>query len=146
MQNNAPEYILAVGIIFILLLGVVDIGMAQERDTTKTERPIRSRPLLFEMEGHSERSVNNIPLPSSGVYKVPEETKYYKPPFMGQHYLDMAVEAYREEQRDKLGLNKLFRFMNMLAPYVYNQFEFGVYQIENLPIVDRDNPLLKPDQ
>lgn len=134
--------------VMFIILSVVFSGIAQAqvRDTTESKRKLRLQSLSLNKSVHSERSVNNLSLTSSGMYDVPEETQYYQEPFMGQHYLDVAVEAYREEQRDKLGLNWLFRFMNMVAPYVNNQFEFGVYQIEDLPIVDRDNALLKPDQ
>lgn len=82
-------------------------------------------------------------LPQSGVFEMPEETQYYTPPFKGQYYLDLAVAAYREEQKDKLGLNWLFRFLGAIAPYVNNQFEFGVYRINDMPIVERDNPLFQ---
>ena len=147
MLSNTLTYGLTAGIAFILFLGIISPVMGQERDTTETERRIDIRPSLPEIEGHSERTIQSFSLPSSGVYGVPEETKYYEPPFMGQHHLDMAVEAYRKEQRKTpLGLTRLFKFLDMLAPYVYNQFEFGVYQIEDLEIVERDNPLLKPDQ
>ncbi len=74
---------------------------------------------------------------------MPEETQYYTPPFKGQYYLDLAVEAYRQEQRDKLGLNWLFGFLNAIAPYVNNQFQFGVYRINDLPVVARDNPMFQ---
>jgi hypothetical protein len=129
-----------------LLFCLVLPGQAQERDTTKTEIRIRQlpRPAPLHLHGHSERSFNNLALPSTGIYGKPDETKYYQPPFKGQYYLDLAVEAYREEIKDDLGLNWLFRFIKMMAPYVNNRFEFGVYKIEDLPIVDRDNPLTKP--
>lgn len=74
---------------------------------------------------------------------MPEMTRYYVPDFKGQYYLDLAVEAYREEQRDKLGLNWLFKFLNAISPYVNNRFEFGVYRINDMPVVERDNPLFK---
>lgn len=74
---------------------------------------------------------------------MPEETQYYTHPFKGQYYLDLAVEAYRDEQKDKLGLNWLFQFLNAISPYVNNQFEFGVYQINDMPVVGRDNPMFQ---
>jgi hypothetical protein len=87
--------------------------------------------------------MGNYSLPQSGVFEMPEETQYYTHPFQGQYYLDLAVEAYRKEQKDKLGLSWLFQFLNAVSPFVNNRFEFGVYQINDMPVVGRDNPLFQ---
>lgn len=78
-----------------------------------------------------------------GSYQVPEETEYYQPPFKGQEYLDMAVEAYQEELEKQIGPDWLSRFMRAVSPFINNQFEFGFYQIYDLPVVERDNPLFQ---
>lgn len=116
---------------------------AQQADSTKRTFFLNPKPEGFKIKPHSERSMGSYSLPQSGVFNVPEETQYYVPPFKGQYYLDLAVEAYRKEQEDKLGLNWLFQFLNAIAPYVNNRFEFGVYRINDMPVVERDNPLFK---
>jgi len=118
-------------------------AQAQQADSTKRTFFLIPRIKSPEIQPHSERSVGNYALPESGVFDVPEETQYYTPPFKGQYYLDLAVEAYREEQEDKLGLNWLFNFLNVISPFVNNRFEFGVYRINDLPVVERDNPLFQ---
>lgn len=121
----------------------VYLAQAQQADSTKRTFFLRPETKSLKAQPHSERSIGSYSLPESGVFEVPEETEYYVLPFKGQHYLDMAVEALREEQRDKLGLNWLFRFLNAISPYVNNQFQFGVYRINDMPIVARDNPLFQ---
>lgn len=78
-----------------------------------------------------------------GSYKVPEESVPYVPPFKGQEYLDMAVEAYRRQLENDIGPNWLWKFLDTISPYIHNEFEFGVYQIYDQPVVDRDNPLFE---
>ncbi|NGP76901.1 hypothetical protein G3570_09670 [Balneolaceae bacterium YR4-1] len=119
------------------------LAQAQQADSTKRTFFLRPETNSLKAEPHSERSIGSYTLPESGVFGVPEETEYYVIPFKGQEYLDMAVEALREEQRDKLGLNWLFRFLNAISPYVNNQFQFGVYRINDMPVVARDNPLFQ---
>ena len=121
-------------------------SLAQDRDTTETKVRLHPEKSSFKLKGHHERMISNLPMPSSGVYGKPQPTQYYQPPFSGQSHLDKAVEAYREEQKDKIGPSWLFKFLNILSPYVNNQFEFGVYKIEDLPIVERDNPYFQSDQ
>lgn len=126
-----------------LLWAVTSLVYAQQADSTRRTFFLNPQSGSTINQPHSERSMGTLSLPQSGVYEMPEETQYYTPPFKGQYYLDLAVEAYREEQRDKLGLNWLFGFLNAIAPYVNNQFQFGVYQINDMPIVGRDNPLFQ---
>lgn len=129
----------AVGVL-ILLPGR---GVAQQADTSATVKEIELRQ-QFRQSYHSERKADNFVLPSSGVYSVPEPKQYYKPPFTGQKSLDAAVEAYRKELKEGLGNSVIFRFLETIAPFINNQFEFGVYQIYDLPIVERDHPLRYP--
>lgn len=119
-------------------------AQAQQTDTTGTTEELKLRQRQIQQPYHSERSTNNFLLPSSGTYGVPEPTEYYKPPFMGQESLDAAVEAYRKELKEGLGNSVILRFLKTIAPYINNQFEFGVYQIYDLPIVERDHPLRYP--
>lgn len=119
------------------------VASAQQADSTKRTFFLNPKSGSLTNQPHSERSMGVLSLPQSGVFEMPEETQYYTPPFKGQYYLDLAVEAYREEQKDKLGLGWLFRFMNAVAPYINNQFQFGVYRINDMPIVDRDHPLFQ---
>lgn len=126
-----------------LFLAGVLAANAQQADSTKRTFFLNPKPKSFKIQPHSERSVGSYTLPQSGVFEMPDETQYYTPPFKGQYYLDLAVEAYRQEQKDKLGLNWLFQFLNAIAPYVNNQFEFGVYRINDMPVVERDNPLFQ---
>ncbi|MDX1585253.1 MAG: hypothetical protein R3222_00860 [Balneolaceae bacterium] len=129
--------------IALFALFPVYLALGQQADSTKRTFFLRPESKSLEAQPHSERSIGSYALPESGVFEVPEETEYYVIPYKGQHYLDMAVEALREEQRDKLGLNWLFRFLNAISPYVNNQFQFGVYRINDMPVVARDNPLFQ---
>lgn len=127
---------------FLFLL-VSHFAYAQQADSTRRTFFMNPESESRTFRPHSERTIGSLTIPESGVYEMPEETQYYTPPFKGQYYLDLALQAYREEQRDKLGMNWLFGFLNAIAPYVNNQFQFGVYRINDLPVVARDNPLFQ---
>lgn len=133
-----------------LLLGIAATkSNAQQADSTDSPRRtffFKSEPDRYRFNLHTERSFQSYSFPQSGIYEVPEQTQYYVPEFKGQYYLDLAVEAYREELKEKPGLNWLFQFMNYIAPFVNNRFEFGVYQIYDMPIVGRENPLFRSYQ
>jgi len=90
-----------------------------------------------------DREMTGGKMTKMGSYDVPTETEYYTPPFKGQEYLDMAVEAYRQELEEHMGSNWFWKFLDTISPYIYNDFEFGVYQINDMPIVDRNNELFK---
>jgi len=143
--SKPNTYRLTVHIIALcsIILVPAQLALAQQADSTKRTFFLRPESKSLKAQPHSERSIGSYALPQSGVFEMPEETQYYVLPFKGQYYLDMAVEAYREEQRDKLGLNWLFRFLNAISPYVNNQFQFGVYRINDMPVVARDNPLFQ---
>ena len=118
--------------------------MAQQADSTRRTFFMSPQPSSVSPSPHQERMVGSYNLPESGVFPEVPSTRYYEFPFMGQFYLDMAVEAYREEQRDKLGLNWLFRFLDAISPYVNNRFQFGFYGIEDMGTpIRRDNPLFQ---
>lgn len=131
------------GLVLILLLGIINLSTAQQTDTSRTtQRTLEQKEVP--QPYHSERSTNNFLLPSSGTYNVPEPTEYYTPPFEGQKYLDYAVEAYLKELEEGLASTSLFQFFKTIAPFIYNKFEFAVYRIYDLPIIERDHPLLDP--
>lgn len=144
VKTDRSYHFVALGIVVFLLLGLTQRGWSQQSDTTQTTEEIELEEQPFPQPYHSERSTNNFLLPSSGTYGVPEPTEYYTPPFMGQKHLDAAVEAYRKRLKEGLGNSLLFQFISKIAPFVNNQFEFGVYRIYDLPIVERDHPLLYP--
>lgn len=81
-------------------------------------------------------------MPKTGLYAIPEPKEYYVHPFMAQKHLEMALADYYEDLEEKPSL--LFRFINAIAPFINNQFEFAVYRIYDLPIVERDQPMLDP--
>ncbi len=130
----------------LLLLGMVPvITLAQETDTTRQEIEPEQKEQKLNMQSKFDRSMSGGIMSEMGSYEVPSETEYYTPPFKGQEYLDMAVEAYRKELERSIGPDWMWQFMKAVSPYINNQFEFGVYQIYDLPIVDRDNPLFQSD-
>lgn len=121
------------------LLGLQAQLFAQQADTTRQNREINPKPESFTERAHSERQMGEFMLPESGVFSYPDRIEPYQEPFMGQHYLDLAFEALREEQKNRLGKTWM-KILRTIAPFVNMQFQFGVYEIEDLPIVDRDNP------
>lgn len=119
------------------------IATAQEADTTFKKRSIEQGNRLLNLQPTFERSASGGLMTEMGSYEVPEETEYYQPPFKGQEYLDMAVEAYRKELEKRMGNGWFWKFLDTISPYIHNGFEFGVYQIYDLPVVERDNPLFQ---
>lgn len=129
-------------VVVLLWLGAAQTGVAQQTDTAQPTRELQERRVL--QPYHSERTTTtHIRTPSSGTYGVPEPKQYYQPPFMGQKYLDIAIEAYKEQLEENKG-GVIFRFLDRIAPFIMNQFQFGVYRIYDMPIIGRDNPLLEP--
>lgn len=115
---------------------------AQQADTTKRTLEINPKPESFIDRPHTERRMGEFILPESGIFEYPEPTRYYQAPFMGQYYLDVAVAALREEQRNRLD-GTWMKVLRAIAPFVNMQFQFGVYEIYDIPVVDRDNPLFQ---
>lgn len=132
-------FVLALGVFFV----IPALTMAQETDTTRKSIEMEERQELLRLKYRLDRSASEGMLSESGVHEVPEPTEYYTPPFKGQEYLDMAVEAYRKELEDRIGPDWMYQFFRAIAPFVNNRFEFGVYQIYDMPVVDRDNPLFQ---
>lgn len=122
------------------------IAWAQEADTTKRELDLNNEQRKIFLRQQFERQASGGIMTEMGTYRVPNEKQYYSPPFKGQYYLDMAVEAYRKELENKIGNNWYWQFLKAVSPYINNQFEFGVYQINDIEFVDRDHPLFQSDQ
>lgn len=134
---------------FLLLVGIFSlspyIAAAQEVDTTRQDLDLeQDEPSPQFLHPGFDRPATGGVMTEMGSYEVPEETEYYQPPFKGQEYLDMAVEAYRKELEKHIGPDWLSQFMRAVSPFINNQFEFGFYQIYDMnSTVDRDNPLFK---
>jgi len=138
--NKLTQHI-AFGIILILLTVFIPLSVyAQEADSTKKLETGKQRNLNFQQE--LDRSVSGGKMTEMGSYDVPTETHYYKRPFKGQEYLDMAVEAYRKEVENSWQNSWYWQFLKAVSPYINNKFEFGFYNTD-VPIVDRDNPLFQ---
>lgn len=114
---------------------------AQRSDTVEIARERKLQEYSFQSY-HTDRAVGNMMMPQTGKFSVPEPKKYYVHPFMGQQYLEAALQHYYKKWDAQKSL--LFRFINAIAPYINNGFEFAVYRIYDLPIVERNNPLLDP--
>lgn len=133
----------------LLLIGLLSlspsIAAAQEIDTTRQELDLeQDEPSPNLLLPQFDRPATGGVMTEMGSYEVPEETRYYQPPFKGQEYLDMAVEAYRKELEKHIGPDWLSQFMRAVSPFINNQFEFGFYQIYDMTsTVDRDNPLFE---
>jgi hypothetical protein len=122
------------------------MAAAQETDTTKQKLNLEPEPEREIQRPQFDRPASGGIMTEIGSYQVPEETQYYDPPFKGQEYLDMAVEAYRKELENQIGNNWFWKFLDTISPFINNQFEFGVYQIYDQPVVGRNNPLFKSYQ
>ncbi len=134
--------LLVVTVLFIF--GIADFGYAQQSDTTQTRKELDLREDSARIPYHSERSANSFLLSESGSYNVPDPKQYYQPPFTGQESLDRAVAFYRQQLENSIVNSAVFQLIGKIAPFVMNRFEFGFYQIYDMPIVDRDHPLLDP--
>ena len=126
------------------MLGVLQTISAQQTDTSQTREELELQEKKVSQPYHSERSSGNYILSKSGTYGVPEPTEYYTPPFKGQESLDKAVEAYHEELDNSVANTAFFQLLGKIAPFIMNRFEFGFYQIYDMPIVERDHPLRDP--
>lgn len=126
-----------------MLLGITGIASAQQSDTTQTKEKLETQRKAMQ-QYHSERSTHGYVLTESGTYDVPEPTEYYTPPFTGQESLDRAVAAYRKELENSIANTNVFQIIAKIAPFITNQFQFGFYQIYDLPIVERDNAYRYP--
>lgn len=127
----------------ILLVMLPALVWGQETDTTRQSGELDEREQAIELKYKINRPASGGMLTESGVHEVPEPTEYYTPPFKGQEYLDKAVEAYRKELKERMGPDWLYNFFRIVKPFINNQFEFGVYQINDLPVVERENSLFR---
>jgi hypothetical protein len=136
-----PKYKNFWGLLMLAFLVLPIMAHAQEADTTKKELDLERENRQLDIPRQFDRSMGGS-MTEMGTYDVPTETKYYKRPFKGQEYLDMAVEAYRKEIRNKMQENWFWHFLEAVSPFINNQFQFGFYNTD-VPFVDRDNPLFK---
>jgi hypothetical protein len=129
--------------VLLLALIVPASVFAQETDTTKQEIERETRERSLDLQRQLDRSMSGGMMTEMGTYSVPDDKQFYKPPFMGQKYLDQAVEAYRKEIRNKIGNGWYWDVLRAISPFINNKFEFGVYGIYDWDPIDRDNPLQK---
>lgn len=127
---------------FLVCLLFPVLALAQETDSTRRNLHLQNQRQQL-LQQPLERQLSGGIMSEMGTYQVPEKTQYYTPPFKGQEYLDMAVEAYRRELEERIGPQWLSKFFKTVSPFINNKFEFGVYQIYDLPIVERDHPLFQ---
>lgn len=114
----------------------------QERDTTRIEiqEDQKDRQSL-NLNRNRDRSMSGGSMTEMGTYNVPSETQYYERPFKGQKYLDMAVEAYREELENNVGENWYWQFLKAVSPFI--NLQLGAFETLQMEYVDRDHPLFK---
>ncbi|HLR24783.1 MAG TPA: hypothetical protein VK112_02875 [Fodinibius sp.] len=143
MNKAGIYFLLSLILVMGLLMLVPALAIAQEKDTTRKELNVEPQKTPVNLQPRMDRELSGGAMTEMGSYKVPEETEYYNPPFKGQEYLDMAVEAYRKELENRIGSDWFWKFLDTISPYIYNGFEFGVYQINDQPVVERDNPLFQ---
>jgi len=121
------------------LLLVPLFSLAQESDTTTidiTEEPEESRSINLGRQ--FDRSISGGSLTEMGTFSVPRQNQYYQRPFKGQEYLDMAVQAYREQLESEIDGGWFWRFLKTVSPYV--RLHMGAFETMQLQYIDRDHP------
>ena len=142
MNSTLLYYFFGISLTALVFLLSLQPARGQQSDTAQTTKELEEQRILQPYQ--FERSTTtHIRMPSSGTYGVPEPKEYYQHPFLGQKYLDIAMAAYRESLKEGKG-GLLLRFLNKIAPFINNQFQFGVYRIYDFPIIERGHPLLEP--
>lgn len=133
-----PEMYKYIGTVVLFLWLLPNLAWGQDTDTTRQE-------LDFEQEERDlnlqNRSTSGGIMTEMGTYQMPSETQYYKRPFKGQEYLDMAVEAYRKEIENRMGEGWYWQFLKTVSPFI--RLELGAFQTLQMQYVDRDNPLFR---
>lgn len=125
-----------------LLLVLPFVCQGQETDTTKVEIGEQDKTeRRIKLDRQFDRPITGGSLTDMGTYNVPSENQFYQRPFKGQKYLDMAVEAYREQLKNQVGDNWYWQFLKAVSPYI--RLELGAFQTMELQYVDRDNPLFQ---
>ncbi len=122
---------------FLLLVPL--LSLAQETDTTTID--IREEPEEFRsinLGRQFDRSISGGSLTEMGTFSVPRENQYYQRPFKGQEYLDMALEAYREELESGMEDSWFWQFLKTVSPYI--RLEMGAFETMQLQYIDRDHP------
>lgn len=135
------KILFAISLTVVLLALITPQLFGQQSDTTEVIKELEQED-NFSQPFHSDRAVGNMYMAETGTFSIPEPKEYYNRPFMGQKYLEIALEYYYEKWESNKSF--LYRFINTVAPFIDNQFEFAVYRVYDLPIVERDHPLLDP--
>ena len=138
---NHPSW--AIILFCSVLLALPLTGLAQETDPDTTEVELgedeTERRIILNQQ--FDRPMSGGSLTEMGTYDVPRENQFYQRPFKGQKYLDMAVEAYREQLKNQVGNNWYWQFLKAVSPYI--RLELGAFQTMEMQYVDRDNPLFR---
>ena len=127
----------------ILFLSLLFPGLvvAQETDTTRQELDFDTTQQEVNLQQQYDRSMSGGMMSNMGTYNTPSEGQYYKRPFLGQKYLDQAVEAYRKEVENRMGGSWYWRFLKAVSPYI--RLQLGAFQGSQMNFVDRNNPLFQ---
>ncbi|MDZ7680703.1 MAG: hypothetical protein U5J63_03065 [Fodinibius sp.] len=113
---------------------------AQETDTTRQELNIEDQnSRTLNLQQRTDRSMSGGVMSDMGTYNVPSEGQYYDRPFMGQYYLDKAVEAYRQEMESGINGGWFWQFLKSVSPFI--RLQMGPMTMPEMEYVDRDNPL-----
>ena len=121
-----------------LLLGPL-IASAQETDTTTINiREEQEESRSINLGRQFDRSISGGSLTEMGTFDVPRENQYYQRPFKGQEYLDMAVQAYREQLKSDIDGGWFWQFLKTVSPYI--RLEMGAFETMQLQYIDRDHP------
>lgn len=125
-------------ITFLFLCFLLPISaVAQETDTTRQQLDLDTGQRDIQLD----RSMSGGMMSKMGTYNMPSEGQYYKRPFMGQKYLDQAVEAYRREIENQVGENWYWQFLKAVSPFI--RLELGAFQGPQMEFIDPDHPLFE---
>lgn len=126
------------GLLFLLPL----CASGQETDTTAIEiESNRDTPRTLNLNSQLDRPATGGLMSEMGTHEIPRDKQYYQHPFKGQEYLDMAVEAYREEMGNQVGDQWYWQFLQAVSPYIKLHME--VFETMQMQYVDRDHPFFQ---
>lgn len=137
LQNNL-FYSGIGGMLLFLLFCAPGLSFAQETDTTRQMLELKRKQRSLDFPQNTERSMSGGLMTKMGTYNAPTEGQYYHPPFMGQKYLDMAVEAYYKEMEENFG-GWFWNFLRSVSPYI--RVQFAPLEPPKMQFPDRNNPL-----
>lgn len=126
------------GLILFSVFLFPSLVLGQDQDTTRQELDFEERRQL-DFQQRLDRSMSGGIMTEMGTYQIPSKNQYYHAPFKGQEYLDLAVEDYREEIKNRVGDNWYWQFLKAVSPFI--RLELGAFQTLDLQYPDRTNPL-----